>query len=439
MAHLPRRRLLAGLAGAALALWAPRLFAQASAERLTAAQLRADLAFLRKTLADTHPDLGFSADVAAVANAFERLDAAAGDGLARGDAWQFFATLNPLFADAHVVVGFPDWRGDVRHHLASGGTLFPYEVTLDDGDLFIAALAGGAATPLHGARIVAIDGEPTAAAIAALMTRMHGDTPLFRASLLARRWWFYYWKLRGAAANYRLALARDGRTWTINAPSSPALPSPLRIEASFDEQFRLEFRADGSAVLTAASFAPADPARVLAFFRTAFATLRERGTRELTIDVSANGGGNDAIWLEGLLPYLATQPYRTGSTYRKKVLEPNPATGEQAGQVVRGEIATWHQPQPDNPLRFRGRVRVAIGPATYSSARAVCECDARLRVCHAGGHRWRGAPCAVGRGAAIHPAPVWVDDFRTALCAGAAGRRPGRGVADAVVVARARR
>jgi len=368
MINLPRRRALACLAGTSFALLAPRVFAATPSERLTAAQLRADLAFTRKTLADTHPDLSFSADVAAIDSAFARLDAAARDGMTRDEAWLLFATLNPLFADAHVMIGYPDWRGDVRSHLAGGGTLFPYEVELTDGDLVISALAGGAATPLQGARIVAIDGVPAAATIAALLARMHGDTPLFRASLLARRWWFYFWKLRGAPASYRLALARDGRTWTVNAAGSAAVPSPLRIDASFDEQYRLDFQADGSAVLTVAWFAPADPARVLAFTRSAFATLRERGTRELTIDISANGGGDDAVWLEGLMPYLATQPYRTGSTYRKKVLETNAATGEQAGQVVRGEIATWHPPQPDNPLRFKGRVRVAIGPATYSSA-----------------------------------------------------------------------
>jgi Peptidase family S41 len=368
MAHLSRRRALACIAGASLPLLAPRLCAAPSTERLSAAQLRADLAFVRKTLADTHPDLAFSADVAAVDSAFARLDAAARDGLTRDEAWLFFATLNPLFADAHVLIGYPDWRGDVRNHLEGGGTLFPYEVELIAGDLVISALAGGAATPLQGARIVAIDGEPAAASVAALLERMHGDTPLFRASLLARRWWLYFWKLRGAPANYRLVLARDGRTWTVNAPGSAAVPSPLRIEASFDEQYRLDFQSDGGAVLTVASFSPGDPARVLAFMRAAFATLRERGTRELTIDISANGGGDDAVWLEGLLPYLATQPYRTGSTYRKKVLETNAAKGEVAGQVVRGEIATWHQPQPDNPLRFKGRVRVAIGPATYSSA-----------------------------------------------------------------------
>ncbi len=362
-----RRRILASLASlAGLAALTPCTLA--AAPTLTAAQLQADIAFLRKTLADTHPDLRFSVDPAAADAALARLAAKATDGMTRDAAWALLATLNPLFADAHLCVTWPDWRGAVRAHLAGGGTLFPYEVTMDGDGLAIDALLGGAATPLRGARIVAIDGEPAGAVAAALLARVHGDTARFRMHLLGRRWWFYDWKLRGARASHHLTLTHDGRTWTVFTPRSTATPDLLRQDASFDRQFRLDFEADGGAVLTAGSFAPADPARAQAFLRDAFATLRERGTGKLLIDISANGGGDDAVWLDGLLPYLATQPYRTGSTYRKKVLETNAAKGERAGELVTGEITTWRPPQPDNPLRFAGKVRVAIGPATYSSA-----------------------------------------------------------------------
>lgn len=364
MPDMSRRRSLAALAGLTLSPWLPA----APAPGLTADGLRADIDFIRATLAATHPDLACSTDPAAVNAALAQLAAAASDGLTQDEAWQYLSTLNPLFADAHVLVGYAGWRAAVRAHLAAGGTLFPYRVALEDGRLVIDSLPDGAPTPLQGARIVAIDGQPAAATVAALLARMHGDTPRFRAHLLAQRWWFYHWKLAGAPRSYRLTLAQAGRTWTVETPGSNALPQPLRAEEAFDAQYRLDCAADGSAVLTMASFAPAEPARVQAFTRAAFATLRERGCTKLTIDVSANGGGDDAVWLDGLLPYLATRAYRTGSTYRKKVLETNEAKGERAGDVVRGEIATWYQPQLDNPLRFKGQVFVAIGPATYSSA-----------------------------------------------------------------------
>ena len=38
------------------------------------------------------------------------------------------------------------------------------------------------------------------------------------------------------------------------------------------------------------------------------------------------------------------------------------------GDIVDGEVETWIPPQPDNPLRFTGKVYVLVGSATYSSA-----------------------------------------------------------------------
>lgn len=70
------------------------------------------------------------------------------------------------------------------------------------------------------------------------------------------------------------------------------------------------------------------------------------------------------VWLDGLMPYLATKPYRTGSTYRGLARAPAGAPAK----PMQGEIATWRQPQPDNPLRFAGKTYVRIGPGTYSSA-----------------------------------------------------------------------
>lgn len=67
------------------------------------------------------------------------------------------------------------------------------------------------------------------------------------------------------------------------------------------------------------------------------------------------------MWLDGLMPYIASKPYRTGSTYRSM-------SRTKPGQVADGEIATWRQPQSDQPLRFTGKVYVQIDPGTYSSA-----------------------------------------------------------------------
>ena len=96
--------------------------------------------------------------------------------------------------------------------------------------------------------------------------------------------------------------------------------------------------------------------------------MQVAGTRTLIIDIRANSGGDDDVWIEGILPYIATQPYRNGSTYLLKIIEGRVKEGQRVGDVVHGTQDTVYQPQLDNPLRFKGKVYVLISPRTYSSA-----------------------------------------------------------------------
>lgn len=335
--------------------------------RISAEAFDADVDFVLQTVVASHPDLRFSSSLEALQSLARSIKHK--NGLTRDEAWREMAKFNPLFADAHLFVGFPEWRTDTAAHLAAGGKLFPYEVRLgSDGSLMIESALGGEPTKLGGARIVSINGVPAEKATAALLQRMHGDTPAFRGNLLSQRWWLYHWKMYGAARLYKLGLTRAGKQWTIAVPGSGSQPALLQQEASFDRQFRLETQRGCTAVMRLASFDGAHAKQFAQFSQTAFARLQKENISTLVIDISANGGGDDALWLDNLMPYLATAPYRTGSTYLKRVLEARPERGESAGQIVPGVIETWHAPPLDNPLRFQGKVFVMIGPSTYSSA-----------------------------------------------------------------------
>jgi hypothetical protein len=361
-------KIVVHLAQLAFSLVAPVALA-GTEPRISAGQLREDIAFIRQAVAHGHPGLGFSTNPDAVNRALDAIATDARTDVTRDEAWRRLSTLNPLFADGHLFVGYPDWRADGAAHLAFGGAVFPFEVDIDGkGKLFIRAALGDGPTKLAGARILAINGVPAGLATAALLKRAHGDTLLFRSKLLAGRWWFYHWKMYGAAARYRLDLVRAGRRWSVEVPASAHSPTVLQTATDFERQFRFEIRPGCAAVLKVGSFDTQFKERFLALTRMAFARMRQESVSTLLIDTSDNGGGDDDMWLEGLMPYIATHPYRTGSTYAKRVIEPPPSSGETAGQVVEGEIQTWHEPQPDNPLLFKGKVVVVIGPSTYSSA-----------------------------------------------------------------------
>jgi hypothetical protein len=340
----------------------------ASPPTFTPDQLRADLVALAAALRDMPPDLAHTTDPGKVTEALGELERQIGTSpLDRDATWRLFATLNPLLGDGHLFVGFVDWRADARAHLESGGVLFPFEMNATpDGGLRVAHALGGAASDLAGAPLAKVNGVDARTVTAALLARVHGDTPNFRAALLSRRFWFYYWKVFGAPAQFELSFAGEKEPRLI--AGSGALPAVLADEASFERLFRLELLPAHAAVLTLSSFAWGDKSQFLAFTHDAFEKMHAAGTKNLIIDVRANGGGNDEVWIEGILPYFATRPFRWASRYRKRVVVADPAKHEAVGDVVDGEVETWIPPQPDNPQRFPGKVYVLVGPATYSSA-----------------------------------------------------------------------
>ncbi|PWF54626.1 S41 family peptidase, partial [Massilia glaciei] len=105
-----------------------------------------------------------------------------------------------------------------------------------------------------------------------------------------------------------------------------------------------------------------------AFTKKVFAELREKKATTLLIDVRENGGGDDDMWKEGVLRYIADKPYQHTSTYIKKVIEGRQSASEKVGQVISGKMQNLEQPELDNPFHFSGKTYVLVGRTTYSSA-----------------------------------------------------------------------
>lgn len=336
-------------------------------EAISSPQLAADLAAL-ETAIGNHPHLAHSVNGAELARAMRDVRERLTSPLSRDAAWREFATLNPILADGHLFVGFAGWRGDAEAYLAAGGAFFPFELDVTaDADVMIKAALGGGSTPYAGAKLESINGVDAREVSRELLRRAHGDTPGFRAELISRRWFFYYWKLYGSPSEFDLVL-RGAKRSSVRVPASTSKPLFLAQEASFDRQFSLELLPCATAVLTIRSFYWPDKQAYFEFTKSAFTKVRDAGVRTLIIDVRDNGGGDDDMWMQGILPYIADKPYRWASRYRVRVLEQYRDEGETVGDVLSGEIDRWAEPEPNNPLRYPGKTYVLIGPSTYSSA-----------------------------------------------------------------------
>lgn len=328
--------------------------------------VREDLQFALAAMRRIHPEPGATLGSARLERAVAEADAALAGPLSRDQAWAILARLNPIFADGHMVFAYADWRADGAAYLKEGGAFFPFEVFIDaQGSPHIRSALGGGESAHAGARILRINGRDAGEVSAAMLALMHGDNEVFRANLLGQRWWFVYWKLFGTPDMFTLELDGGVRLHLAPARSEPV---QLRDDASFERQFQFALLPGKAAVLTLKSFAWPDKARYFAFTRDVFAQLRAHGVQTLLIDIRANGGGDDDMWLDGIMRYVADKPFRAGASYVKRVLAGRAEPGQQVGDVVSGEISGWIQPEPAHPLHFGGRVYVLTGAATYSSA-----------------------------------------------------------------------
>ncbi|HEX8415419.1 MAG TPA: S41 family peptidase [Sphingomicrobium sp.] len=332
--------------------------ASAQARQFAPAALQADLRFAIDTIERQHPDLTHSVTRARLDAAVERVRQQLDQPMDQTRAWTILAQLNPVLADAHLFIGLPDWRTKSAEAVRAGTVFFPFEITLDAaGYPVVVSALGGSATPLAGRRIRSIDGRDARDVARTLLARVHGDTPAFRAALLSRRWWLFFSSIYGTPATYDFVLKGSRKQHRV--PAASVLPAVLQQDASFERQFACQTDVRGTARLKVAAFSWEDKQRFFRFTRDCFARIRSASIKRLVIDVSANGGGDDDMWKDGILRYIATEPYKQGSTYRKR---------ERTGAITTGAIETATNPVSDEPLHFSGDVSVVIGPLTYSSA-----------------------------------------------------------------------
>lgn len=333
------------------------------------AQLQQDLAAIGKVLKDSHPDIAFSVAPTELDAAMSKVSEQLDHPMTRDEAWRVFAMLNPVLADAHTGIFFPSWRKDAAAHLAQGGSFFPYEVIATaDGTLAVLSALGGAKTGLTGTRILSIDGNDAKAVVNTLLAGVHGETPAFRAALLSRRFWFFHWKTFGNKDTYDVVLDVKGKPQALHVAGSTATPVQLAGATEFDKAFGFKLLPCKAAVLTVNTFDWPDKKKFLAFTHDAFAQIKAKGVKTLIIDIRSNEGGDDDMWMEGIMPYVATSSYRWASGYKKRVMEADLSKGEAVGDVVSAPLDRWLKSDAANPLHFAGKTYVLTGKATYSSS-----------------------------------------------------------------------
>jgi hypothetical protein len=322
------------------------------------------LAFVEKT----HPDLAYTVkDVPLLYKKVNQFKNSINEPISVRNFWLEMMQFNSAISDGHVSLTPSKKRDLIKDYLQNGGTLFPFEVIFNNDQLIIKQKINGEPSKLAGNSIKKINGISVNKILEPLLKRTHGDSDNQRKAVLATRFSIYYWMYFGEQKQFKLDIEKG--THEINGITVKASHEIAYADDSFESNFQFKVVNKDTGLLTINTFTwRDDEARVFDFFKSAFSEIKKQNLTHLMIDIRENGGGDDNIWKQGIIPYIADKAWKTGSSYKVKILAGREDEGETAGDVVTGEITTVQQVKVDNPLKFDGDVSILVGPYTYSSS-----------------------------------------------------------------------
>lgn len=316
----------------------------------------------------THPDLSYTIrDVALFYKKINQFKNSIDKPISVRDFWLEMMQFNSAISDGHSSLTPFNRKELVKNHLQSGGTLFPFKVIFDNDRLVIKKKLNGEPSAFAGNTIKKINGKTIDEILMPLLNRTHGDTDNHRKAILATRFSVYFWMYFGEQDQFILEVKNGSNE--KNRVIVNASKEIIYDDDSFESNFQFNLLNKDSGLLTINTFLwLEDESRVIKFFESAFTDIKKQNLTHLIIDIRKNSGGDDHLWIKGILPYIADKPWRTGSNYKLKVIAGRVGEGQKEGDIVTGEISTIQQVETDNPLKYRGDVSILVGPYTYSSS-----------------------------------------------------------------------
>lgn len=351
--------------------------------QVPAEELIQDVDYLVQTLEAVHPNPFSIMPKASFDNEVRVLKQNLTQALTRRE---FFLAIAPLLVKLehdHTHVQFP-WDAYNRY-LDDGGKVFPLEVAVIDGQLFVKTNYG-AGNVRAGSRIQSINGIPSDELTGKLLGYCYGGTLYSRVQKrMVNEFGPLLWLVYGFGDNFIIDV--DGNVAVeAGRTQNQIAESKSKARTAEGEHQAIAYSGLGNRVglLTVPNFHQSDCEAKL---RDAFASIKQDEIADLILDVRNNMGGSTAQ-VKMLLGYVMERPYRTSSCIEQKRSEPfdefldalfvwwarpirrlHPLMRQYyatpQGEVARVEMKE-KTPKHDS-LRFHGAVYALIGPNNYSS------------------------------------------------------------------------
>jgi len=337
---------------------------------ITRANLIADFDAWMAGMRTLSPDLSIRSNVPRLDREAARIRGTLTHSMSRREAWLRFARLNPYLRDGHNAIYMPHYRSALEAHIRAGGHIVPVEVRFAaDGALRVFSVVPGNDKVKRGDLVLSINDHSTQQMLRAMLALSPGDTLASQRAWAARRFAMLYWYLYGDTGQYDLSVRSEPRgcNTLVRLIGATSLPEALQSHPKPRELFGWRILGGNVGYLRVDSFDPGQANTLAAVARTAFAHFKQDDVTAVIIDVRENGGGDDPLWQQDLMEYIADRPYAQLSHYEIRVTKRNASPGDVIGEVQEADYTKRFVPKPVEPIRFQGPVYILTGPYSFSA------------------------------------------------------------------------
>lgn len=365
------------LLSAILLFFAAELTAQNHFSKI---ELLEDLAFLKKSLEETHynlyaytPKPEFDANYDQVKKDIKK------DSFSLLEATSICQKIVSKANNGHTEIGFPGTS--YRNYATNDGTLFPLEIAFENGNALVRKNWSDNTEIQIGSNVISINGRDIEHILSDIHPLISAERTYFKnAKLELYSFPRYYWQVYGKQDRFKVVIESNGnlKTHTIGAVHAIKGYEMKRNEL-IDSERKLKFMGT-SAYLKPGNFS-GDEEKYQKFIDSAFLEIKRTGRKNLIVDLRNNGGGNNSF-SDYLVSYFAARPFQWNSSFQlktskllKEQARKNHDTTQAYWQNVlnhpNGELYKYefepYQPQPKNK-RFTGRVYALVNRQSHSQA-----------------------------------------------------------------------
>lgn len=362
----------------------------------TPEQIRADFDFMYQGLQSADYDLYALTDRSEFDARYREVRESLDQPMTRFDVEVKFQKLAALARQAHTRVE-SDLSGFFAH-LADGGTAFPLDVAVQEGQLLVTGNSSSVTEIARGDRILAIDGEAVTDLLPRLTAHISAESPEFAYVLMELYMPLLIWLELGPADVSSVTVEHANGAKGVYDVS--ATPDEEQNPGDTEKPFSLSGRdarmlTETVAYLRPGPFGNTDPGanpldtkKYLEFIDTAFEDFIENKAGHLILDLRDNPGGSNSF-SDPVVAWFADQPFSFSSDFRVRVspqttaanqarLDSHPDPGNSVSRLYadffasaeNGQIVEFPIPavKPRSAPKFDGKVYVLVNRYSFSNA-----------------------------------------------------------------------